>query len=175
MSLNDIIVSPGSEDWKTFYAKSLALSSGLTLQNLQTNYVSSPLTLNYYEEYDHVSLWGGGLINNIVGTVICRITRIGNVVTIRLPQFSSTGTGVAGTMSMITQLPPRFRPNSPEAFFPCAWLTINGANVGQSTNIMVRIDSLGNISFVNAFNTNFTGNAGLNGNPVRQLITYVLA
>lgn len=180
MSISHLLdPATSNESWKNLYVNSLALS------NPQTAYVVSPNSLNYYEEFDHLTTFGGALINTSA-LAILRITRVGNMVTIRIPQFNAIGTNVIGTMVMNTPLPLRFRPNAPVLVFPCPLLGINstlstGGNVvpnqGLSNDNYIQITSSGDISFLPylAVGQKFMNNNGVNGNSERFCITYVLA
>ncbi len=133
----------------------------------------SDLTLDHYEFYNHVTRWGGTLINDTVVDTSIKVTRIGSIVQIRLPIFTATGSNTAGFMRALTPLPERFQPAA-DIFFTCPWLVINGANVGTASNILVKIDQLGGINYLNGFGANFTANAGANGLPERICLSYTL-
>lgn len=173
MSISNFLdPTKAGETWKHLYINSMTLPNNST--------TDSKSSFDYYEYYDHLTTWGGTLITTTAVTTALRITRIGNVVTIRLPQFTGTGNGANGIMQMTTVLPSRFRPASTE-YFPCPWLKINSpplppfTYLGTSSNILIRISNDGQIAYVNAFDTNFTGNVQENGLAERVNITYTIA
>ena len=111
MSESDSInLSPGV--WNNPNFNIVNVESGISLPN---NPASTSKTLfDYYEYYDHNTTWEGSLINATVFITALRITRVGNVVQIRLPQFTATGNLKKVSFPMI----PRGKRTTNE---PCAY------------------------------------------------------
>jgi len=64
--------------------------------------------LAYYEEYNHVTTWSGPIATT--AAITCPITRVGRMVTIKIPSVNGTGNGTSSNLSMTTSPPARFCP-----------------------------------------------------------------
>lgn len=113
-------------------------------------------TLNYYEEYAHVTVFLGPVISDIYQL---KITQIGRHVTLYMPNgpaFVATTAGVIGWTIGI-KLPERFRPTDNVNS------VVVGKNNGVTTLLNVLVDSLGGVTLSVALtSTAWVGNIGFN-------------
>ena len=121
-------------------ASELCLSEGTatwngakTMTNLTATFPTSGGTgtaLNYYEECPHTTNFqNSGNASNSVSNIAVKLTRIGRMVTMYLPQTQVTLTVSTGTIDMVTAIPSRFRPANDMN------LSYRGINAGSNGSV----------------------------------------